>query len=237
MLNKPNRNNLSTQVTNYLGEMILSGECKPGESLPQEEMLCEQLSVSRTVIREAIKSLAAKGLVNSRPRLGTEVLPMDCWNYLDPQVLEWHGKGDHTLQMLHHLTELRQAIEPAAAEMAAIRASDEELAAIQSAYQEMKDHINNMDIYLSSDLAFHIAILKATGNPFFSPIANVVETALQTSLEMTNQDAKANALSVPLHEEICKAIVARDPKRARSAMIKHMEDTAGRLEKVQDLKK
>ena len=232
MLHKPNRNNLTTQVTNYLGQRILSGESKPGDVLPQEELLCEQLSVSRTVIREAIKSLAAKGLVESRPKVGTEVLPMDCWNYLDPQVLDWHGKGDHTLQMLHHLTELRQAIEPAAAEMAAMRASDEELAKIESACREMKDNIHNMDTYLSADLAFHIAILTATGNPFFIPIAKVVEASLQASLRITNQDAQDNALSLPLHEDICQAILAKDPKRAREAMVTHLGDTAGRLEKA-----
>ena len=232
MLQKPNRNNLSTQVTDNLGRWILSGKAKSGDALPQEENLCNELGVSRTVVREAIKSLAAKGLVDSKPRRGTVVLPKQSWNYLDPQVLEWQRVEDPHSTLPHHLTELRNAIEPAAAEMAATQATEEDLEKIQSAYQSMASNTGNMEAYLAADLAFHIAILHATGNPLFIPIANVVQASLQASLRITNQTTLDNELSLPLHKEIAEALQARDAARAKQAMLTHMEDTAGRLVKI-----
>jgi len=232
MLQKPSRNNLSAQVTDNLGRWILSGEAKPGDALPQEETLCTELGVSRTVVREAVKSLAAKGLVDSKPRRGTVVLPKQSWNYLDPQVLEWQGDEDSSSMLPFHLTELRRAIEPSAAELAALRAPKEDLEKIQNAYNTMAANIDNLEAFMAADLAFHIAILHATGNPLFIPIANVVEASLHASLRITNQDAQDNALSLPLHEDICQAILAKDPKRAREAMLTHLGDTAGRLEKA-----
>ena len=232
MLQKPTRNNLSAQVTDNLGRWILSGKAQPGDALPQEENLCTELGVSRTVVREAVKSLAAKGLVDSKPRHGTVVLPKQSWNYLDPQVLEWQGEEDPDSSLPYHLTELRKALEPAAAELAATRATDEDLQTIQAAYQTMADNADNLEAYLAADLAFHIAILHATGNPLFIPIANVVQASLHASLRLTNQTTEDNQLSLPLHQEIAAALQARDSARARQAMLTHMEDTAGRLEKV-----
>jgi GntR family galactonate operon transcriptional repressor len=229
MLTKPRRDNLSTQVTNNLGRWILSGKAQPGDVLPQEENLCTQLGVSRTVVREAVKSLAAKGMVDSKPRRGTIVRPKQTWNYLDPQVLEWLTQEDSETTLPLHLTELRKALEPTAAELAATRASDEDLLIVQSAYQTMANNTEDVEAFLAADLAFHIAILHATGNPLFIPIANVVQASLHASLRITNRTTKDNILSLPLHKEIATALQARDATRARQAMLTHMEDTAGRL--------
>ena len=109
------RRNLCGQVVYDLGCRILAGEVKPGDPLPQEWTLCDQMGVSRTVVREAIKSLAAKGLVESRAKRGTIVRPARVWNYLDPEVLDWQARADVDGRHLFHLTELRQTIEPPAA--------------------------------------------------------------------------------------------------------------------------
>ena len=123
------RQNLCGQVIDDLGRRIVRGEVQPGDALPQEAALCHQLGVSRTVVREAVKALAAKGLVDSRPKRGTVVRPSRAWSFLDPEVLQWQTETDPDGRQLTYLTELRQAVEPVAAAMAAARASEEEICA------------------------------------------------------------------------------------------------------------
>ena len=180
MANTPR--NLCGQVVDDLGCRILAGKVQPGDALPQEWTLCDQLGVSRTVVREAIKSLAAKGLVESRAKRGTIVRPARAWNYLDPQVLDWQVRADEDGRHLTQLTELRQTIEPPAAAMAAKRATDEQLRRIAQACEEMARTADDVEDFLTADIQFHVEILHATGNPFFAPIANVISASLASSL-------------------------------------------------------
>lgn len=226
------RLNLCGQVADNLGRRIMSGAFKPGEAVPQEENLCSEFGVSRTVVREAVKSLAAKGLVHSRPKRGTIVRPSRSWNFLDAEVLEWHAEEDTGGKMLLHLTELRQAIEPAAAAMAAERGSEEALQRIKTAYQSMDQNADDVEAFVEADVEFHTSILHATANPFFGPIANVINTSLKSSLRVTNREPSQNRLSVPLHEKVTKAILARNPGRARSAMSALLGDASDRLTKT-----
>ena len=228
------RRNLCGQVVHDLGCQILAGDLKPGEPLPQEPTLCEQMGVSRTVVREAIKSLAAKGLVESRPKRGTIVRPERVWNYLDPEVLVWQAKADPNGRHLFHLTEFRQTIEPAAAAMAARRASEDELQQISEAYEQMEQTTHSVDAFLTADLRSHTEILQATGNPFFAPVANVIGASLESSLRVTNRQPAENHASVPLHQKVMKAIVARKPTRAESAMRTLLSDASDRIEKALD---
>lgn len=225
------RQNLCGQVVHDLGRRIVRGEVQPGDALPQEPSLCEELGVSRTVVREAVKVLSAKGLVDSRPKRGTVVRPDRTWNMLDAEVLQWRTEADPDGQHLAHLTELRQTIEPAAAAMAASRASDEDVAQIVAAFQEMVDSVTSLDKFLKADLRFHVEVLHASGNPFFAPVANVVSSALLSSLRVTNRRPEDNVTSLPVHERVLKAICARKPTAAEKAMKRLLADAGARIER------
>lgn len=224
------RRNLCGQVVHDLGCQILAGEVKPGEPLPQEWTLCDQMGVSRTVVREAIKSLAAKGLVESRAKRGTIVRPARAWNYLDPEVLDWQARADVNGGHLFHLTELRQSIEPPAAGMAAERATHEDLRLISQACEEMERTADCVEDFLTADIRFHVEILHATGNPFFAPIANVISASLESSLRLTNRQPADNHASVPVHQKVMKAICARKPTSAQAAMRALLDEAADRIE-------
>ncbi len=224
------RRNLCGQVVHDLGCRILAGEVKPGDPLPQEWTLCDQMGVSRTVVREAIKSLAAKGLVESRARRGTIVRPPRVWNYLDPEVLDWQARADVDGRHLFQLTELRRTIEPPAAGMAAERATDENLRLISRACEEMQRAADSVEDFLAADIQFHVEILHATGNPFFAPIANVISASLESSLRVTNRQPTDNHASVPVHQKVMKAICARKPTRAQAAMRSLLNEAADRID-------
>ena len=230
MVISPARRTLCGQVVDDLGCRILAGEVKPGEPLPQEWTLCDQMGVSRTVVREAIKSLAAKGLVESRAKRGTVVRPARVWNYLDPEVLAWQARADVDGRHLFHLTELRRTIEPPAAGMAAERATDESLRFITRAYEEMERTADSVEDFLAADIQFHVEILHATDNPFFAPVANVISTSLASSLRLTNRQPADNHASVPVHQKVMKAIRDRKPTRAQAAMRSLLEEAADRIE-------
>ena len=189
------------------------------------------MGVSRTVIREAVKSLAAKGLVESRPKRGTIVRSPKSWNFLDPEVLDWQTSTDLGGRYLFHLTELRQTIEPTAAAFAAERASDESLELIRKACEEMARTADNVEAFLAADRQFHTEILHAAGNPFFSPVANVIAASLDTSLRVTNRQPSDNDTSIPVHQKVMKAILARKPNAARAAMQSLLNDAAARIER------
>jgi DNA-binding FadR family transcriptional regulator len=232
MQTRRSRRNLCGQVVHDLGCRILAGEVKPGEPLPQEWTLCDQMGVSRTVVREAIKSLAAKGLVDSRAKRGTVVRPARLWNYLDPEVLDWQARADSDGRYLFHLTELRQIIEPAAAGMAAERATDYELRLIAEACEDMARTVDSVEDFLAADIRFHIEILHATGNPFFAPVANVISTSLESSLRVTNRQVADNRASVPVHQKVTKAICARQSSKAQTAMRTLLSDATARIERA-----
>ena len=226
----PTRRNLCAQVVHDLGCRIMAGDVKPGDPIPQESTLCDQMGVSRTVIREAIKSLAAKGLVESRPKRGTIVRSAKSWNYLDPEVLAWQAQADTSGRQLFYLTEFRQTIEPMAAALAAERATEEELQLISEACEEMERSADSLDAFMAADLRFHCEILHATGNPFFAPVANVISVSLVSSLRVTNRQPADNRASVPVHRKVMKAICARQPSKAQAAMRALLVDATNRIE-------
>src|SRR5215471_2595671 len=133
------RQNLPEQVVREIGLSIMRNDFKPGEALLSEPELSLQFNVSRPVLREALKLLSAKGLIESRPKTGTRVRPRSDWNLLDPDVLAWQLEAGPTREFLRDALELRQLIEPAAARLAAGRATDEEIAALQAAFTAMSE--------------------------------------------------------------------------------------------------
>jgi DNA-binding FadR family transcriptional regulator len=226
------RPNLCGQVVDELGCKIVAGEVKPGDPLPQEWTLCDDLGVSRTVVREAIKSLAAKGLVESRAKRGTIVRDPRNWNYLDVDVLNWQVKAGVESRHLFFLTELRRTVEPAAARIAAERASQTDLQLISQAYAEMEHTADDVTAYLDADTQFHVEILHATGNPFFAPIANVISVSLQSSLRLTNRQPEENRASLAVHQQVLKAIRGGKPAAAEKAMRSLLQEAADRIERA-----
>lgn len=201
------------------------------DPFPTESELAKRHGVSRSVTREAVKMLTAKGLLSARPRQGTVVLPTSCWNLFDPDVLRWTLERQFSIELLQHFNELRFAIEPEAAALAAIHASPEQANGIASALERMRAAEEGMDDVLESDIAFHAAILRASNNPFYSQFREVVATALRTSIRLTNR-IKGRTGNVDEHASVCDAILARDADGARSAMRAIVSEVLELIEKV-----
>ena len=208
--------NLTYGMVDQLGRAIVTG-AYDHHPFPTEAELAAQFNVSRSVVREAVKMLTAKGLLSARPRQGTVVQPSSSWNLFGPDVLSWLLERQFSLPLLRQFTELRLGVEPTAAALAAQRAEPEQRAAIEAAYHRMELAERGEDDPLSADIAFHIAILRAAGNPFFLQLRDVVETALRSSIRFTNR-FKGHTANLAEHHRVLAAIEARDPVQAQAAM-------------------
>jgi DNA-binding FadR family transcriptional regulator len=208
--------NLTYAMLDALGRAIVTGHYSD-RRFPTEAVLAEQHAVSRSVTREAVKMLTAKGLLTARPRKGTTVLPPSSWNLFDTDVLRWLLERKFSLELLRQFSELRIAIEPAAAALAAGAADAEAIEAIASGYRRMEAAETGDDDPLEADIAFHLAILQASANPFYMQFSDLVATALQTSIRFTNR-FKGRTASLPAHKAVLDAIEERNPDRAKMAM-------------------
>jgi DNA-binding FadR family transcriptional regulator len=171
--------NLREQVLNAIGSRIISGELSPGDVLPKEDTLSEQYGVSRTVIREAVKGLAARGLVESRPKVGTIIRPRSDWQMLDPSVLEWVASSTPDSEFMYDLAEVRLVIEPDVAALAARNATDEEIERITSAYEALEAVAeNDEEAWARADLEFHASIVAACNNEFLAYIVSAIRKPL-----------------------------------------------------------
>ncbi len=198
-----------------LGRSIVTGEFdKTG--FPTEAELCVRFGASRTVTREAVKMLSAKGLLSSRQRQGTRVEPVDKWNLLDPDVLRWLMERPFSHKIFLEFTQMRLAIEPTAAALAAQVQDKAAIAEIRAGLEGMRLHKGEPEVSLESDIAFHVAILKASGNPFFWRLKPLIDNALRLSITLTNTIAGHTA-SIPAHEAICVAIETGDALTAETA--------------------
>jgi len=186
--------------------------------LPTEADFSARLKVSRTALREAIKVLAAKGLVESRPKTGTRVRPRMDWNLLDPDVLAWQLAAGPVEGFVADLFELRQMIEPAAAAIAARRATPGEVRRIAQAFAAMEAAGNDSERWIDPDLRFHQAIIRATGNELLGPLGAMIETALMTSFRLSGANPEGPRHSLPLHSAILAAIRRHDGAAAAAAM-------------------
>ncbi|HEX8622066.1 MAG TPA: FadR/GntR family transcriptional regulator [Allosphingosinicella sp.] len=214
--------NLTFGLLETLGRAIVTGAYE-AERFPTEAELAARHAVSRSVTREAVKMLTAKGLLTARPRKGTTVQPPSCWNLFDTDVLRWLLEREFSLDLLRQFSELRIAIEPAAAALAARTAGPAEVGAIAAGYARMEAAERGEDDALESDIAFHLAVLEACGNPFYRQFRGVVTTALRTSIRFTNR-FKGRTASLPAHHAVLAAIEAGDPDGARSAMAAIIDD-------------
>jgi DNA-binding FadR family transcriptional regulator len=216
--------NLTHSIANSLGAAIVVGTYSVHNPLPIEADLCRQFSASRTVLREAVKMLTAKGLLGSRPRLGTWVQPEDNWNLLDPDVLGWLLERKYSSALLIEFTEIRLAMEPGAATLAAKAAGDEEKAAIGDAIERMQAADRGDDDPLESDIAFHVAVLRASRNRFYAQLTGFTTTALRISIRMTNRFKGVRLASVADHKKVADAIIAGRSAAAGEAMRKLIQE-------------
>ncbi|MEN2787242.1 FadR/GntR family transcriptional regulator [Sphingomonas qilianensis] len=214
--------NLTYGMLDSLGRAIVTGHYEH-EPFPTEAELAKQHGVSRSVTREAVKMLTAKGLLSARPRQGTVIQPATSWNLFDTDVLRWLLERTFSVQLLKHFTQLRVAIEPEAAALAARFGDAGDLASIAAGLARMAAAEADNDDTLDADIAFHVAILRASKNPFYVQFREVVSTALRTSIRFTNR-IKGRSASLADHQAVCDAIIARDPDTARSAMRKLITD-------------
>ncbi|MFM0637379.1 FadR/GntR family transcriptional regulator [Paraburkholderia metrosideri] len=211
---------LHRQVLNQMGEQICSGKFMPGDILPAEPVLAEQMQVSRITIRETMKSLSAKGMLQVRRRYGTVVLPRAQWQLFDPDVIMWRARaGAVEPGLIEDLMELRMIIEPNAARLAAKRATDEDRSAVRRAFKAMERAVAGHGEYVPADLAFHGAILVACHNQFVQQMQNALSAILRTSFELSSEIAGGPARSQPMHEALCVAIEKGDPEAAEAAVL------------------
>jgi DNA-binding FadR family transcriptional regulator len=209
---------LHDSIARDLGTRIVAGRYRPGHILAGEVEASEQLDVSRTAYREAVRILAAKGLVHSRPRVGTRVSAPEQWHLLDPDVLSWAFSGEPEPEVLHGLFELRTIIEPAAAALAATRRSQRHLDIMRRALDVMSAHTLNVEQGRVADKEFHGALLRATCNPFIVSLTNGVTAAVHALTEFKLRSAALKRDPTPDHWRVYDAIAAKDSGRATAAM-------------------
>ena len=224
--------NVHGNTVDHLGEAIVAGRYQPGASIPPEPLLCEELGVSRTVVREAVKSLIAKGLVSSGPKVGTRVLSADQWNWFDPDVILWQSKSGLTAEFLRDLQDLRRVVEPAAVRMAAERATPGDIEDIEAAYAGMKRAVEHGGDYVTHDLKFHQGLLKASGNRMLVQMSKALGALLRTSFEIstTRKDGPRNSL--PMHRAVLDAVIAHNPSRAEKAILVLIDGARDDIETV-----
>ena len=210
--------NLTYSIANHIGIAIVTGVYSADNPIPIEAELCREYDASRPVLREAVKMLTAKGLLGARPRRGTWVQPEDKWNLLDPDVLGWLLERKFSPALLIEFTEMRLAVEPGAATLAASVAGPEEKAEISHAIERMQAADRGDDDPLDSDIAFHVAVLRASRNRFYAQLTGFTSTALRFSIRMTNRYKGVRLASVADHKKVADAIIAGKSSAAGEAM-------------------
>ena len=215
-----------------LGLAIVRGDHAPGAILPKAETWAGQLGVSRTVIREVTRVLAEKGLVESRPRVGTRVRPRSEWNLVDPEVIAWHREVGPDIQFFRDLSEVRIAIEATAARLAAERATAQEVARLEELFDLMTAEIADPVAYARADLELHSLVLRATHNALLAQLAYTISEALAASRDVTVRSPGSSLASMPLHADLVAAIRARDGRRAEALMTRLVELAIRDIERV-----
>jgi DNA-binding FadR family transcriptional regulator len=211
--------NLTHQLAHQLGAAIVQGQYAIDKPFPTEAELSSQFNISRSVTREAVKMLTAKGLIASRPRQGIRVMPGSQWNMFDADVLSWTLRARPSLGLLREFTQLRMAIEPEAASLAAQNHQDKKaIGMIGQALERMKLADQGQDDPLAADIEFHCAILAASNNRFFFQLREFIQVALRVSIASTNQLKGVLTADYDDHKRIYDAIAAGDSNAATVAV-------------------
>jgi DNA-binding FadR family transcriptional regulator len=223
-MNRMRGQNLTHGIAHELGVAIVTGVYSADNPIPIEAELCRRYEASRPVLREAVKMLTAKGLLAARPRRGTWVQPEEKWNLLDPDVLGWLLERKYSPALLIEFTEIRLAIEPGAAVLAAQSAGSGEKAAIRAGIERMRAADRGNDDPLESDIAFHVAVLRASRNRFYAQLTGFTATALRFSIQATNRYKGVQLASIADHQKVADAILAGRAAVAGEAMRKLIQE-------------
>ena len=219
-------------IARDIGVRIVSGRIAPGRVLNGEIEASERLKVSRTAYREAVRILAAKGLIESRPKLGTRVSEARYWHLLDPDVISWIFSSTPDERLLSGLFELRTVVEPAAAALAAQRRSPEQLQIMRHSLDCMAASTLAVDEGQQADCAFHTALLEASGNPFLASLMSGIAAAVTWTTIFKQRNRPLPRDPMPDHERVFAAVASRDTAAARASMAKLVRlallDTTGR---------
>lgn len=224
--------NIHGTTLDLLGEAIVAGRYPAGATLPPEPLLCEELGVSRTVVREAVKSLVAKGLLRTGPKVGTRVLPAEAWNWFDPDLVAWQSKAGLSSDFLRDLQELRSVVEPAGVRLAAQRATAKDIAEIEAAFAGMAHAVEHGGDYITHDLRFHQGLLRASHNRMLMQMSKALGALLRVSFELSTLKPGRAGRSLPQHRAVLDAVIARNPKKAEHAILVLIDDAGGEIERV-----
>lgn len=219
---RAHKRNLTQNMLDSLGKAIVTGRYD-NRPFPTEAEIERAYGVSRSVTREAVKMLTAKGLVAARPRQGTWVQPFQSWNLFDPDVLRWLLDRKFSIELLVHFTQLRRGIEPEAAALAARNGDEAAVADIYHQLDRMQRAESGNEDPLAADIGFHLAILRASGNPFYLQFEGVISTALTTSIQLTNR-IRGHTANIAEHEAVADAIGAGDAEGAHSNAAQLIDD-------------
>lgn len=223
---------LHMRVADQLGLAIVRGDFRPGDNLPPEVQLCEMLGVSRTAMREAVRGLAAKGLIDSRPKRGTIVRDPEHWNHLDPDLLRWRVEVTDVEDYLKKMFELRRATEPAAAALAAQEANAEDRARLQADFDAMVAAGDDNAKWVEADLMFHKDIYLATHNEFFWPIGQLFSFGLRTMFAIAAQGLGHRKRAIVEHGDVLRAILEGKPEMARAAAMLLIGNATSDVDKI-----
>lgn len=221
---------LTFNLTQQLGRQIVSGYYPPGVTLPNEAEISTELAVGRSAVREAVKMLSAKGLVETRPRRGTQVLPYSEWNFLDRDVLSWLRVQDPGPDLIIELLQLRLGVEPLAAELATTHGTEAEIAKIAAAFERMRIAGEGKTDPVAADAQFHEAIIVATHNRFFQPFGPLIQTALAVTAPTTNMIFGHSVGDLEAHRAILESIQSGNAAQAHQRMRKKLQEVCDKVE-------
>jgi len=214
---------LGIVVVRDLVDSIVSGAAKPGETLPPEALLATEFAVSRTVIRESIKRVEEKGLIQVEQGRGTIVSATNNWNVLDPDVLDAMIAHDDSLGILDEVVSVRALLESEMAGVAASVVSDAQIEELRVSLEQMERSIDDLVAFPEGDVFFHALIMKISSSRLGASISRVlVAAALESRRYRGDFGAKYHQDTLDEHAAILKAISARDVEGAHEAMRRHI---------------
>ena len=224
------KRSLHVQVAREIARSILSGKLPQGSIIPGEMALCEQFGVSRTALREAVKLLTSKGLLESRPKIGTRVVNRAYWTFLDSQLIGWMEGLTDLDHFCFQFLGLRRAIEPEACALAAKFATAEQRIQLSEIFQQMVGIAGekefNQKRWTDIDTKFHSLIFNATGNDFYLPFGNILTTMFVNFIVHSSEEGST---CIEEHRQIYEAIMAGNSEKARQASANHLQEAKHRL--------
>ncbi len=221
--------NKTERLTQLFGKKIAQGDFAPGSALPSEADLCTHFGASRNIIREVVKVLSTKKLIDAQRNRGLFVMPIERWNYLDADVLEWVLEKGSNSSLIRSLIEVRSLIEPTISRWAAERATAVDLVDIEASYNEMAANPNRAYIFHEADIRFHRAVLVAAHNVVMKQLNDAVSALQRAIFDFTfERNAAHMTLTINEHHQLLDAIRRKNPQAAEAAARRMIERTAAR---------